>query len=224
MVLDTAFSSYQKALSTIKESQTLEVEQVLAVLNARDALQVALAKSEVLSIEHQQELVRLDILLKQQAEKITKVINLTEYRTSFQPSDEKWWWKLESEVPPHLWDRWDWLWRGLTVGCWTVNLAVLVDIVPRFLTAGTRVAGAVAVAFPSFLTLLEAKSELTETGKKAFENFLNRLRIPTHYHEEARLVSTLLLLAFLHKNDQSPHLSSVGCSGRTINSPPQSFP
>ncbi|NER27575.1 MAG: tetratricopeptide repeat protein [Symploca sp. SIO1C4] len=195
--LDTALSSYQKALSTIKESQTLKIEQVLAVLNARDLLQDALAKSENLSIEDQQELVELDIVLKKQAEKIIKVINLAEYRTSFQPCEQKWWWKLEREVPPHLWDRWDWLWRGVTVGCWTVNLAVLVDIVPRFLTAGTGVVGAVAVAFPSFLTLLQAKSELTETGKKAFEKFLNRLRIPPHYHEEARLVSILLLLGFL---------------------------
>ncbi|NER86987.1 tetratricopeptide repeat protein [Moorena sp. SIO3A2] len=195
--LETALNCYQEALSNLKESKSPQVKEVLEIFNARDAVQAAWSQCNHVSTTDQQQLVELDALLKSKAGQITKVIDLAEYRNSFQPPAAAWWWRLETEAPPHLWDRWDWLWRGLTVGSWTVNLSLLVDIVPRFLSAGTGVAGVAVVAFPSILTLLQARSELTQAGKEGFEKLLNRLRIPKHYHEEAKFASTLLLCAVL---------------------------
>ncbi|NEP51466.1 MAG: tetratricopeptide repeat protein [Moorea sp. SIO3C2] len=195
--LETALKCYREALFNLKEFQSLQEKEVLEILNARDAVQAAWSQCNQVSTTDQQQLVDLDALLKSKAEQITKVIDLAEYRNSFQPPATAWWWRLETEAPPHLWDRWDWLWKGLTVGSWTVNLSLLVDIVPRFLSAGTGVAGVAVVAFPSILTLLQARSELTQTGKEGFEKLLNRLRIPKHYHEEAKFVSTLLLFGVL---------------------------
>ncbi len=196
--LETELNAYKTALFKIKDSQPpLSAEPVLEVLNARDAVEAALKELNQIAPANQRKLVELDALLKEQAEQIVKVIDLAEYRSSFHPPAEAWWWRLEIEALPHLWDRWDWLWRGLTVTCWTVNLGLLVDIVPRFLSSGTGFVGAAAVAFPSILTLLQARSELTQAGKEGFEKLLTRLRIPKYLHEEARLGSTVLLLAFL---------------------------
>ncbi|AOX04037.1 hypothetical protein BJP34_35535 [Moorena producens PAL-8-15-08-1] len=195
--LETALNCYQEALKKLEKSQSPQVKEVLGILNARDTVQTAWSEYNQVSTTHQELLVELDALLKSKAEQITKVIDLAKYRNSFQPPATAWWWRLETEAPPHLWDRWDWLWRGLTVGSWTVNLSLLVDIVPRFLSAGTGVAGVAVVAFPSILTLLQARSELTQAGKEGFEKLLNRLRIPKHYHQEAKFASTLLLFGVL---------------------------
>ncbi|NEO64679.1 MAG: tetratricopeptide repeat protein [Moorea sp. SIO4G2] len=191
--LETALNCYQEALSNLKESQSPQVKEVLEIFNARDAVQAVWSQCNHVSTTDQQRLIELDRELKSKAGQITKVMDLAEYRNSFQPQAAAWWWRLETEAPPHLSDRWDWLWRGLTVGSWTVNLSLLVDIVPRFLSAGTGVPGVAVVAFPSILTLLQARSELTQAGKEGFEKLLNRLRIPKPYHQEAKFAFTLFV-------------------------------
>lgn len=197
--LEAALNTYDAALSKIQASQPPTSEQVLAALNARDVVQAALSQPMSISADAQQQLIELDNRLKHQAHRMVKAkgVNFSQYRSSFHPSTEAWWWCLETEVPPHLWDRWDWAWRAATVAGWTANLGLLMDIVPRFLGAGTGVWGAVAVAFPSLVTLLQARSELTIAGQEGFDRLLRRLRIPKHFHEEARFGSTALLLLFL---------------------------
>ncbi|NEO52824.1 MAG: tetratricopeptide repeat protein [Okeania sp. SIO3B5] len=197
--LETAVNTYKQVLQELKASQPPKPEQVLAVLNARDVVQTAWNQSTSISANSQQQLLQLDNLLREQAHRITqtKGVNLSQYRSSFSPPEKAWWWRLETEVPPHFWDRLDWLWRGLTVAGWTANLGLLMDIVPRFIGAGTGLLGTIAVAFPSLIALLQAKSELTQTGKEGFNRLLKRLRIPEHFHEEARLGSTTMLLLLL---------------------------
>ncbi|WP_293090936.1 hypothetical protein [Moorena sp. SIOASIH] len=167
--LETALNCYQEALKKLEKSQSPQVKEVLGILNARDTVQTAWSEYNQVSTTHQELLVELDALLKSKAEQITKVIDLAEYRNSFQPPAAAWWWRLETEAPLHPWDRWDWLLKVVTVSSWTVNLSLLVDIVPRFLSAGTGVPGVAVVAFPSILTLLQARSELTQAGKEGFE-------------------------------------------------------
>ena len=196
--LPEIIKTYQDTLKNCQESQAnLSEERVLAVLNARDAVREALKHSVKLSPESQKQLFKLDRELKKKAGQIVKAISLEEWRESLEPPEEAWWWYLETEAPPHLWDRWDWLWRGLTVAGWTVNLGLLADLISRFTSGGTGFAGAAAIALPSILTLLQAKSELTKTGQEGFDKLLRQLRIPKHFHEEARLATTLLLFALL---------------------------
>ncbi|OLT62984.1 tetratricopeptide repeat protein [Moorena bouillonii] len=195
--LETAVKCYREALFNFKESKSPQEKEVLEILNARDAVQAAWSKCNQVSTTDQQQLVELDTLLKNKAEQITKVIELAKYRKSFQPPAAAWWWQLETEAPLHPWDRWDWLLKVVTVSSWTVNLSLLVDIVPRFLSAGTGFPGVVMVAFPSILTLLQARSELTQAGKEGFEKLLNSLPIPKHYHEEAKLAFTLFVSAII---------------------------
>lgn len=172
-------------------------EKILAVLNARDIVQTITQAQTPISPSQQKKLVALDMHLKQQAWKISKIIDFSTWRASLKPPETSWWWYLDKEAEHPRWQRWDWLWRGLSIAGWTANLGLLIDLVPRFLMAGTGLGGAAAIAFPSLLTLLQARSELTEAGKKGLDKLLIRLGVPKHFHAEAQLVTTGLLLLIL---------------------------
>ncbi len=193
-----ALKSYEKALDNLEYSASpMSEEQIIAVLNARDFVHAAGQTNLHYSYHQQKKLVDLDVRLKQQAWQISNVIDFSSWRTSLEPPDTAWWWHLDTEAELARWQWWDWLWRGLSIAGWTANLGLLIDLLPRFLIAGTGFAGAVAIAFPSLLTLLQAISELTETGQEEFDKLLIRLGIPKHFHAEAQLGATELLLLIL---------------------------
>lgn len=197
--LKDALQTYKEALAAWEQaSPSPSEEQILAVLNARDAIEVLLADSQVTEASCQKHLVALDQELKQKASLVAKTLDWEAYRSSLKEADLKsWWWYLEQQIPIHGWDRLDWLWRAFTVGFWTVNIALLLDIIPRFLLKGTGLGGAVAIALPSILTLLQARSEFTEAGQKGFEQLLQRLGIAKHLHQEVKLGTNFLLLLLL---------------------------
>ncbi|EGJ29018.1 MULTISPECIES: tetratricopeptide repeat protein [Moorena] len=196
--LDEALKTYEIALEHLEDSASpMSEKQIIVVLNARDFVQ-AVGQAQVYPSYHQQKkLVALDVRLKQNAWQISKVIDFASWRTSLEPPDTAWWWHLETEAELARWQWWDWLWRGLSIAGWTANLGLLIDLLPRFLIAGTGFAGAVAIAFPSLLTVLQGISELTETGQEGFDKLLIRLGIPKHFHAEAQLGATELLLVIL---------------------------
>ncbi|NEQ79083.1 MAG: tetratricopeptide repeat protein, partial [Moorea sp. SIO2I5] len=101
-----------------------------------------------------------------------------------------WWWHLDSKEV-------NWLIRGLTVITWTGSLGLLANIASRFLSGGVGVLGAAAVVFPSFLTLLEARSELTEAGREGLEKLITKLGIPQYCREEAKFTPLLALSGLL---------------------------
>ena len=199
--LNKALQTYEEALTKLEHDSPNQNEakaKVLALLNARDKIALLLEEGHQAEADWQMKLIDSDLKLKEKAASLAKIVDWENYRSSLKAKDLKsWWWYLEQEVPVHVWDRLDWLWRMLTVGCWTANLGLLVDIVPRFLMAGTGWLGAATVTFPSLMTLLQARSELTIAGRESFDNLLKRLNIPQHYQQEAKLGTTLLLFALL---------------------------
>jgi tetratricopeptide (TPR) repeat protein len=199
--LDTAIERYTAALEGLKQTDDgNEVDRVLRVLNARDAVQVALKAQMPVPITPMQQIVALDEILRQNIDLITHIVKPElwgKWRESVQPTAEAWWWKLESLASPHPWDFWDWLWKGLTFVSWTANLSLLVNIATRFLSGGVGLGGATAVIVPSFLALLQASSEVTKSGQEGFDKLLDMLKIPRQYREEAKLGSTLLLSGLL---------------------------
>ena len=202
--LDTTLKRYETAIESLFQAgSSIELEQVLGVLNARDAVQIALKEQTHIPPSNLKEVIKLDAALREKAELITKAINcqkkeqLALWRESVHPPAEAWWWRLESLAPPHPWDRWDWLCKGLTVAAWTANLSLLVNVASRFFSAGVGFGGAAAVIFPSIFALLQASSELTKAGQEGFDKFLEKLSIPKQYREEAKLASALLLSGIL---------------------------
>ncbi|NEO36900.1 MAG: tetratricopeptide repeat protein [Moorea sp. SIOASIH] len=172
---------------------SLSKEKALEILSARDALQKVLKTQEPVAVDILSQVMELDLRLKQNAGRILKVLNLPECRESLPAPPQDWWWHLDSKEV-------NWLIRGLTVITWTGSLGLLANIASRFLTGGVGVLGAAAVVFPSFLTLLQARSELTEAGREGLEKLITKLGIPQYYREEAKFSPLLglsgLLLGF----------------------------
>ncbi|OLT63592.1 hypothetical protein BJP37_31310 [Moorena bouillonii PNG] len=177
-------------------------EKVLEILLTRDALNQVLSSNINPSASVILKLEELDKQLKENAEKLIQFIDLDHYRDNFPKHPDAWWWYLDSyaekkAIKSHPWNRFDWLVRGARVIVWTGNLALLGTLASLFLSSGSGFWRAAAIAFPSILSLLQAQSELTETGKKGFDQLLKRLKIPQHWHEEAKLGSSLLMTVLL---------------------------
>ncbi|MDB9453617.1 hypothetical protein PN478_16890 [Dolichospermum circinale CS-534/05] len=194
--LDITIKRYEVSLKSL-DNVDFDIEQVLAVFNARDAVQQALKDEKSIPNSRLQKVIELDEHLKNNAQRITRAINgktadkLQSWRESIQPSAEAWWWKLDA-IAPHPWDIWDWLWISLSIAGWTANISLLVNITTRFLVGGVGLLGAAAVTLPSILALLQAGSQFTKFGQEGFDKLLDK-KIPKQYHQEAKLVSTLMM-------------------------------
>lgn len=203
----TLLGYYQKILERALEKLTasnprLSRQEVLEILLTRDALSKALSKKIKPSVSAISKIQELDRQLKENSEILIEFINLEEYRDNFPKNPDAWWWYLdvyaqEKARKYHPWNRFDWLFRVFRVILWTGNIALLGTLASLFLSGSSGLVGAVTIAIPSILSLLQAQSELTETGKKGFDNFLERLNIPQHFHEEAKLASSFLMTGLL---------------------------
>ncbi len=146
--------------------------------------------------KHSKKVLELDVVLKKEISSIPKEINFIKWRESLHPHAEAWWWRLETTPKLHSWDRLDWLWKGLTISGWTINLGLLVYICNKFLTA-PGLGEVTGVIFASLLTLLKARGEFIQSGKEGFDKLLKTLHLSEHLREEAKLISTLLFSGLL---------------------------
>lgn len=195
--IESAIERYDAGLTILEKAASKpSAEQILEVLMARSAVQAALDNSNHGFTKPFIKVIELDSRLKEQAQKITQTVSLAYWRESYHPPDEAWWWFIEP--PPHRWDQLDWLWNGLSLACLTVSFSLVVDISSRFLSGGADALGALAVSTQSILTLLTAKSTLTETGHNGIKHLLGRLRLPKHLWNEMQLALSGLLLLGLY--------------------------
>ncbi|NEO18507.1 tetratricopeptide repeat protein [Moorena sp. SIO4A5] len=197
-------SQYRAALQSLATDSTLSHQQALEILCARDALHNALKQEPFIPAELLECIHELDAQLQQHKQRIDQALELSSYRDSLAAKPKGWWWYLDQQRPPHRLDRYDWVFKGLTFGSWSVSLALLVNIASRFLSGGPGVAGTSAIIVPTLITLLKAKSDLTEEEqkdndfsealKKGFEELLTRLKVPKFLHAETKFLSTMALV------------------------------
>lgn len=189
--INLAISRYQAALDCLgKPKIKLSAQQVLEILAARDALQRTLKDEQSISPDLLSQIYDLDAKLKGNTDKINRAIALAEYRESLPEPPQDWWWQLDSKNA-------NLLLKATSILTWTGSLGLLANIASRFLTGGVGVVGAAAIFFPSFLTMLQARSELTEAGQQRFENTLIQLGVPHRYREPIKFLTLLMLFSFL---------------------------
>jgi tetratricopeptide (TPR) repeat protein len=184
-------TQYSAALSTLENAASPSPGTVLAVLLARD--QVQLMAGELLPADQALRLIQLDGRLRQLAAKITAVAPLDEWRTSLKVDVNAWWWNLEA--PPSSWDRFDWLWNALTVTALTASAGLVVDIGSKFLGGGPGLLGSFSLIGQSVLTLATAGGVLTDAGRQGIEQALLSLGIRRPLWQETKLGLSLLLLS-----------------------------
>ncbi|NEQ07656.1 MAG: tetratricopeptide repeat protein, partial [Moorea sp. SIO4E2] len=150
----------------------------------------------------------LDNRLKQETNKITTVVDLTEWHSILNPKVDAWWWFFKP--PKHRWDYLDWLGKILTVVFLTSSLSLTVDISSRFLTGGPDTVGAFVTATQSVLTLLAGRSALTKAGQDSIKRALTRLNIPKYLWEEVSCgIAFSLLLVSVTVRLSLPHIAVV---------------
>ena len=158
----------------------LSQEKALEILSARDALQKVLKTQEPVATDILSQVMELDSRLKKNPSRILKVINLADCRESLPAPAQDWWWHLDRKQV-------NWLITVLTVITWSLILGLLANITSRFLTGGVGVLGGGGLFVSNLFTLLKAKSELTEAGRKRLEKFIAKLGIPQSYQEWGKL-------------------------------------
>jgi len=189
--INLATSRYQTALNCLDHPKVkLSAPQVLEILAARDELQRVLTNEPSIPPDLLSQIYDLDAKLKGKADKINRAIALADYRESLPEQPQDWWWQLDSKNA-------NLLLKGLAVLTWTGSLGLLANIASRFLSGGIGVVGASAIFFPSFLTMLQARSELTEAGQQQFEKTLIQLGVPHQYREAIKFLTLLMLFSFL---------------------------
>ncbi|MFM2061141.1 MAG: hypothetical protein RLZZ507_811 [Cyanobacteriota bacterium] len=185
-------AQYTQELDKLEQAKEAVPEEILQVLLVRDRIQKILSDNTDISADMLSKLFKLDSRLKKQANKINQIEEIGEWRNNLEIPITSWWWFLPPEN--HHLDQYDWLWNSLTVGSLTLSLSLVVDISNRFLSGGVGFSSALATILPSVLTLFTAGGVLTGAGKTAIENLLLKLRIPTYFLAEAKLVMSATLL------------------------------
>lgn len=171
---------------------------LIQMLMIRDLLEGVRSDSEMrMTVEQVLGLQQLDRVLQEGAEGFYREVELEWFRTSLSPGDKAWWWYLDQLSFPYLSPRSVWVWKGLSVLTWTVNLGLLLNIAGRFILGGPGVWGVAAVALPSILALLQAKNGLTEAGAEGGRQFLKGLGVPKRFWQQAQFLSTLGLFVGL---------------------------
>ena len=193
-----ALVRYQEALKCLeKPKKSLSLEQALEILSARDHLKLVLSSQNNIPSDILVEVVKLDSCLKKRAYKVTKAINLEDWRASSPKSSEDWWWHLDTKGQPHPWQQYDWLLKALRLAVWAFSLALLGDIIPRFVSGGLTVIGSWEIIVPTLLTLLSAGSELTDAGQKAWGKLISKVGVHQNFQEASQLGLIVVFLIFI---------------------------
>ena len=194
-------SEYQSALEKLESKDPKPTsDAALAVLLIRDELQDILShRTNLLSAPHA-EIEQLDGRLQRQQKLILKLIRISDWRSRLEPSEKNWWWFFASN-----WEKWDWLWNGLTIVALTVSLSLVVNTSSKILSGGASSETTLAVFGQAVLTLMAGGGAFTEGGRKAIDKILISINIPEEFWQELSCgFSWMLMLSLLGVNSYLP--------------------
>ena len=209
MKLELALAQYTDALTNLKlaKSEPSEIE-ILHILVTRDTIEESLSEKTQLSVGSLAKLLELDNFLKQQAHAIARGAKLAQWRTTFHPSTEAWWWFLEptsDEEVSHS-NPLDPLFNGLTIAGLTAVGAYMATFVQLFSTGGISFAESFGLLGQGGL-LLTVIHALQNTGQEKIKNLLKKLNISPQFHSQATLgITAMLLLASVGVNNSLPEI------------------
>ncbi|WP_204139940.1 tetratricopeptide repeat protein [Halomicronema sp. CCY15110] len=169
----------------------------MEILDARDRLYAALAQSPSPGTYLLQEIHILDRQLKEHAGTLVAQIDFAAYRESFPKLPEQWWWFLDDAVKAPKEHPADWVFKGATTLAWAISIGLLVNISGRFLLGGAGVAGLSAIALSNLLTLLKARSDLTDAGNEGVHLLFERFELSNPQRLRFRFGTTALLAGAL---------------------------
>lgn len=196
-VLGAALTAYRDALFPVLQEKSIGAEHVLEILDARDRLHAALVQLPSPGTYLLHEIHTLDRQLKEHARTLVAQIDFAAYRDSFPKSSEQWWWFLDGAVNAPRKHPADWAFKGATTLAWAISIGLLLNISGRFLLGGAGVAGLSAIALSNLLTLLKARSDLTDAGNEGVQLLFDRFELSKPQQIRFRSGTTALLAGAL---------------------------
>ena len=134
---------------------------------------------------------------------------LAQWRATFHPSTEAWWWFLEptsDEEVSHSHPL-DPLFNGLTIAGLTAVAAYMTTFVQLFSTGGISFVESFGLLGQGGL-LLTVIHTLQNTGKEKIKNLLKKLNISPQFHSQATLgITAMLLLASVGVYNSLPEIA-----------------
>ncbi|MDJ0600294.1 MAG: tetratricopeptide repeat protein [Crocosphaera sp.] len=196
--LEAALTRYKIALDNLDTSnRSVNQEQILDLLAARDELQKQLESEGKIPVEIWSKLIEQDNKLKQNSYKITGVVDLEEYRDALPISTKAWWWYLDSRESQHPCNRFDWVFKIVKLLLLGVNFTLIATIATRFLAGGSGWQEIAVVIFSTFISLLQTENALTKGREKVFIKLMNKVNIKEHWYEEVQLFTTFIIFVGL---------------------------
>ncbi len=171
---------------------------LIAVLLTRDQVREAIQKEKVCSDNALQRLVRLDQRLNSFVVQSQGAVSLPDYRRSFSPKKECWWWYIDQK-PVFEDEKNGLLWTLGTFLIVTVTAAFTLDII-KYLWRGTP---DIYSFLGTLLTLILTSSAFTDQGTQIGRQLLKRMtRLPRQSYTRAKFImaaiAALLVLMIWH--------------------------
>lgn len=199
-----ALRGYAAAIHALAPSKPDLHQAILTALTRRDAIQSMLNDVAFVPADQLTWLDALDEKLKAHKTLIVTTIDQGKWRSLLNVPHSAWWWHFEPpalfpwlEHPHHWLERFDWLWKVLSLFVLTLAFTVVLDTLNRVAGEGLNTKGMFPVVLQVILTILGGTAALTEQGQKALESVMTRLRIPKHYGQEFSLVVSLVVLVIV---------------------------
>jgi tetratricopeptide (TPR) repeat protein len=199
---EVALERYDAALSAVEAAAPLTAAQALDALLARDELRTALADTQSEPTHHMAKLIELDHRLQQQAEAIAKAAPLEAWRHSRQPAEDAWWWFFQPPVATERWNRFDWLWNGLTAGALALAASFMVGIYQALSVGGLSWRETFSTIAQGAGLALVGQGALTSTGQQKVKTVLAYLHIPSRFYSEVTCVFALCFLLMVFELHQ----------------------
>ena len=186
--LNAAIETYKAALKTIERKQkNVSSKDIVAVLQARDAIEPILQKQPQEVANCIEAIVDLDRRLKSNKYNYFDNNQLSECRQIIQPPSERWWWQ---SIPP----RFVWLWTFLTAGCAIGIASLTASMLQTFSIFGFNLTAFLQTAGGSAGLIFVSKTGLTENGKQQIKKFLDRRGIDYRKHDMATFGIAFIVL------------------------------
>lgn len=203
--LTTALQNYDTALNALTPGVADLEQRILIGLTQRDAIQSILDEAVSVSAVQLTRLDALDTTLKSHKNLIFNTIDQGKWRSLLNVSDSAWWWHFEPpalflwlEKPIRGLDRFDWLWKLVSLFALTFSFTVVLDTLGRVAGEGLNSNGMFLVVVQVLLTLIGGTAALTKQGQALLESIMTRIRIPKHYWQEfSMVVSVGIMLVVL---------------------------
>jgi tetratricopeptide (TPR) repeat protein len=211
-LLSNALERYATALSAIKAVENagdLSDFQFLEVLLARDQVRVALSQTTQFSPEIIAQLIELDESLKEQKNSFTNLMSkLSDWRDSYHPPQEAWWWFFEVPKKTDIWERFDPVCDVMTAICLTAFVSFLTTLTPRFAVGGLDILNSFGIVGSGAVASLVLGS-ITQSGKQTLQKIFTRFNLDPRYASEMSfVVSFLLLLGAIGVNASLPQIAN----------------